>query len=117
VSSLLAQANEHRLIKERLQAAVAAALSGDVSADMQSAPPLPSDTSCLPDLDSVELGQQLAVNAESAGSASVVDLQDAISSLKVMPAVLRKQSWSKMLSAQWLKSALTTGSQLLSRRS
>jgi len=98
VSSLRAQANEHRLIKERLQAAVAAALSGDVSADM-SAPHQPSDTSCLPDLDSVELKQQPTVNAESAGSASVVDLQDAISSLKVMPAVLRKQSWSTMNSA------------------
>ncbi len=99
MSSLRAQANEHRLIKERLQAAVAAALSGDVAADMQSAPHQPSDTSCLPNLDSVEPEQPLTVNAESAGSATVVDLQDAISSLKVMPAVLRKQSWSKMLSA------------------
>ncbi|DBB01920.1 hypothetical protein WJX77_010809 [Trebouxia sp. C0004] len=68
VSSLRAQANEHRLIKERLQAAVAAALSGEIS--------------CLPGLDSVEVEQQSTVNADSAGSASVVDLQDAISSLK-----------------------------------
>ncbi|KAL0044678.1 hypothetical protein WJX82_005253 [Trebouxia sp. C0006] len=82
VSSLRAQANEHRLIKERLQAAVAAALSGDVSAGMQSAPHEARDTSCLPDLDPVELEQPLTVNAESAGSATVVDLQDAISSLK-----------------------------------
>lgn len=99
MSSLRAQANEHRLIKERLQAAVAAALSGDVSADMQSAPHQPSDISCLPDLDSAELGQPVTVIAETASSATVVDFQDAISSLKVMPAVLRKQSWSKMLSA------------------
>ena len=94
MSSLRAQANEHRLIKERLQAAVAAALSGDVSAGMQSAPHEARDTSCLPDLDPVELEQPLTVNAESAGSATVVDLQDAISSLKVTPAVL-KQSRSK----------------------
>jgi len=117
VSSLRAQANEHRLIKERLQAAVAAALSGDVSADLQSAPLQPSGTSCLPGLGSVELEQPLTVNAESAGSATVVDLQDAISSLKVMPAVLSKQSWSKIFSAEWLKSALLTDSQQLSTRS
>jgi len=98
VCSLRAQANEHRLIKERLQAAVAAALSGDVSADIQSAPHQPSDTSCLPDLGSGELEQPLTVTAESAGSATVVDLQDAISSLKVMLAVFRKQSWSRTLS-------------------
>lgn len=106
MSSLRAQANEHRLIKERLQAAVAAALSGDVSADMQSAPHQPSDTSCLPDVECVKVEPSLTVSAESAGSATVVDLQDAISSLKVTPAVFHKQSWSKVLLALWLRSAI-----------
>ncbi len=79
VTSLRAQATEHRLIKEKLQAAVAAALSGDISADMHAMPQQSSDigaTNPLPDQ-----AHQQQMHAAETGT--VVDLQNAISSLKV----------------------------------
>ena len=69
VTSLQAQANEHRLIKEKLQAAVAAALGDAVT---EAYPTLPGSQQYTP-------GNDIA----SIGSASADDLQNAISSLQV----------------------------------
>ena len=70
VTSLQAQATEHRMIKEKLQAAVAAAL-GDAAVEAYPIQ-LPSNAS-----------QQHNPGSNPAGIGSADDLQDAISSLKV----------------------------------
>ena len=98
VSSLRAQANEHRMIKEKLQAAVSAALSGDCCADTDLLPPQ------LCSVTAEETG-----NAEAAKHASVMDLQDAISTLKVTCQLLLAElacmhSW---LSLHWRESFAT----------
>ena len=72
VTSLQAQATEHRMIKEKLQAAVAAAL-GDAATEACPVQ-LPSDAR-----------QQHNSGSDIAGTASADDLQDVISSLKVCP--------------------------------
>ena len=69
VTSLQAQATEHRMIKEKLQAAVAAALGDAVT----EACPLPLASQ----------QQTPGSNVASIGSTSADDLQNAISSLKV----------------------------------
>ena len=73
VTSLRSQANEHRVIKEKLQAAVAAALSAEAD----------TISPCSSDL----LGTA-ALPADAPGSGIALDLQDAVSSLKVGPVLL-----------------------------
>ena len=72
VSSLRAQANEHRLVKEKLQAAVAAALANDTAADVQ-----------LNSTHSSNSTSGYAMPQQSSPDATVLDLEDAISSLQV----------------------------------
>lgn len=70
VLSLQAQATEHRMIKEKLQAAVAAALGDAVN------------EACPTQLPSTA-GQHKGSDTAGMGSGSADDLQHAISSLKV----------------------------------
>ena len=77
VSSLRAQANEHRLVKEKLQAAVAAALAGDTAADVQ-----------LSSAHSSKSTSGYAMPQQSSPDATVLDLEDAISSLQVRHNIL-----------------------------
>ena len=72
VSSLRAQANEHRLVKEKLQAAVAAALANDTAADVQLNTVHPSTST-----------SRYAKPQHSSPDATVLDLEDAISNLQV----------------------------------
>ena len=72
MKSLQAQANEHRTIKERLQAAVTAALSGEeIGPQQASAAPAGSSQTHQPTSTAV-------IEAE------VADLQHAVSSLQVL---------------------------------
>ena len=79
VNSLRAQANEHRLVKEKLQAAVAAALAGEVAVGEQS-----PGNHAASGSDGFEACQQLAA---SASNGIMADLQDAVSSLQASKSV------------------------------
>lgn len=77
VKSLQAQANEHRVIKERLQAAVTAALSSD---DIG-----PQQPNKQPSAGQAVVGQvQLPTTSTAVIEAEVADLQHAVSSLQVL---------------------------------
>lgn len=72
VNSLRAQANEHRLVKEKLQAAVAAALAGDSAPDQRPVPERPGEHALVG-----------SSRHSSTAQEAVLDLQNAVSSLQV----------------------------------